>query len=75
MLSGEARAYPFGLAMVLGMVGLVLGLVHLGLVMSEHTKKLLGQTGVNVITRVFGILLAALAVQYVADGVRGLFFR
>lgn len=75
ILAGEARAHPFGLLVVLGTCAIVLGLVYLGLALSERTARLLGQTGVNVVTRVFGILLAALAVQYVADGVRGLFFR
>jgi multiple antibiotic resistance protein len=75
ILVGEARAYPYGLAMVLGTVAVVLALVYLGLALSQRTERLLGQTGVNVFSRVFGILLAALAVQYVADGVRGLFFK
>ena len=74
ILAGEAHGKVFGLAIVLAVAALVLGLVYLGLLLSERTAALLGQTGVNVITRVFGILLAALAVQYVADGVHGLFF-
>jgi len=34
--------------------------------------KLLGKTGINVITRLLGMLLAALAVQFVVDGMKGL---
>ena len=34
-------------------------------------ERLLGRTGVIVITRLLGMLLAALSVQFVIDGVRG----
>ncbi len=40
--------------------------------MSGVLEKLLGKTGINVITRLLGMLLAALAVQFVVDGLRGL---
>jgi multiple antibiotic resistance protein len=75
ILAGEARAHPFGLGIVLATCAAVLALVYLGLVISDRTARLVGQTGVNVLTRVLGILLAALAVQYVADGVRGFLAR
>lgn len=36
---------------------------------AERIEKLLGETGVIVVTRLLGLILAALAVQFVADGV------
>ncbi|MDB9919486.1 MarC family protein [Amylibacter sp.] len=35
-------------------------------------ERLLGKTGINVITRLMGMLLAALSVQFVVDGLNGL---
>ena len=72
ILAGEARAEPFGLAVVLGMTAAVLLLVYVALRASSYLARLLGQTGVNVVTRVLGVLLAALAVEYVASGARAL---
>lgn len=47
-------------------------IAYLSLIAAEWIFRLLGQTGINVVTRILGILLAALAVQYVADGAKGL---
>ncbi len=72
ILAGEAGLYRFGGVMVPLSLALVLGLNYLSLRMSGWLTRLMGKTGVNVITRVLGLLLAALAVQYVADGARPL---
>jgi multiple antibiotic resistance protein len=41
------------------------------LYLGSRLMKLLGQGGVNILTRVMGIVLAALAVQYVLNGITG----
>lgn len=53
---------------VLGVVAVILLITLLALLTAEYIGRLLGATGVNVIARVFGIVLAALAVQYVSNG-------
>ena len=40
---------------------------------AERIGKLLGVTGSVVLSRLLGVLLAALAVQYVVDGIRAAF--
>ncbi|MHA1599089.1 MAG: MarC family protein [Alphaproteobacteria bacterium] len=47
----------------------VLAVTLVMLLMAGRLHKLLGVTGLNVITRVVGVLLAALAVQFVFDGI------
>lgn len=68
ILTSEARAYPLGIEIVLGNIVVVLLLAYIFLRFAASLAEILGQTGINVITRVLGILLAALAVQYIADG-------
>ncbi len=72
ILAGESGRVPNGLAVVLGTMVAVLVMCYAALRAAAALARLLGQTGVNVVTRVLGVLLAALAVQYVADGVRAL---
>ena len=72
ILVGQAGTDPRRLAIVFAMAAVVLVLTWVALRLSATLGRVLRRTGVNVVTRVLGVLLAALAVQYVSDGVRGL---
>ena len=48
----------------------VLALTYLAFRLSHLFARALGNTGIVVLTRLFGILLAALSVQFVLDGLR-----
>lgn len=48
----------------------VLGLTLLALLFAPSIMRTLGETGSNVISRLFGLILAALAAQYMIDGIR-----
>jgi multiple antibiotic resistance protein len=56
----------------IGALALVLALTWLALWGSGLIRRLLRETGIEFLTRVMGLLLAAIAVQFVAEGVRGL---
>jgi multiple antibiotic resistance protein len=58
---------------ILVVMALVLALNWLLLLVSNRLVKLIGVTGSGVISRVLGIVLAALAVQFVLDGVLAAF--
>jgi multiple antibiotic resistance protein len=60
-------------AMLMGF-GLVVGLaVYLAFSASGRISRLLGHTGINIMTRLMGLILAALAVEIMADGLAELF--
>ena len=69
LLMGKAQGDILAQTVVLGVLALVL-LANLAVLLAAaKVSKLMGVTGVNVINRVLGILLAALACQFVIDGI------
>ncbi|MGE4326996.1 MAG: MarC family protein [Pseudodonghicola sp.] len=69
LLTGE-RPGLAGLATVVGVMLAVLGVVFTLFLMAGLLERLLGKTGIVVVTRLLGMLLAALSVQFVLDGLR-----
>jgi multiple antibiotic resistance protein len=55
---------------VMGLMWAMILVTFLFLLASPPLERLLGRTGTIVITRLLGMLLAALSVQFVIDGVR-----
>lgn len=68
--AGGDLAMQSGILLVLGVV---LGLTLAALLMAATIMRMLGVTGTNVVSRVSGIILAALAAQFVIDGWQGAF--
>lgn len=60
-----------GMAWVSGVMLLVVSIVLILFLMAGLLERALGRVGINVVTRLLGMLLAALAVQFVLDGLRG----
>ena len=67
LLIGE-RPGGEGLVTVLLITALTLMTLMLILFASSYLDRVIGKTGIDVITRVLGMLLAALSVQFVLDG-------
>jgi len=70
LLAGQRPGIE-GLAWVVGVTLGVIVLVFLMFLTAGLLERALGRTGILVITRLLGMLLAALAVQFVLDGLKG----
>ncbi|MEO1640029.1 MAG: MarC family protein [Pseudomonadota bacterium] len=70
LLAGQADGTA-DMAAIAGVILAVLLIVLLAFLAAPAIERALGKTGLNIVTRVLGMLLAALAVQFVLDGLRG----
>ncbi|MFZ1680813.1 MAG: MarC family protein [Rhizobiaceae bacterium] len=71
ILSG-AFGEPAGRAALVGIILACMIAVLAVFLVAERVDRFLGETGRSILTRLLGVILAALAVQYVADGIRAL---
>ena len=70
LLTGQARGDPLGIGAVLGVMVAVVALVFAMFLAAGLIERGLGRLGTLVVTRLLGMLLAALSVQFVLDGLR-----
>jgi multiple antibiotic resistance protein len=70
LLAGQARGQPLLLAGLLAVILIVIGACFGVFWMANRIERMLGVSGSVVLSRLLGVLLAALAVQFVIDGVR-----
>lgn len=72
VLLSPSFAGPTGALMLLLIIAACIAITFVVLVLSERIDGFLGETGRSILTRLLGVILAALAVQFVADGIKAL---
>jgi multiple antibiotic resistance protein len=70
LLAANAHGEPLGLAIVAGALLAVMGATLALLVLAHDLNRMISLTAQRVLVRVFGILLAAIAMQALFDGVK-----
>ena len=71
LLAGQVEGDTLSLVAIIGVMIAVILLVCALFLTSGLIERALGKTGINVVTRLLGMLLAALSVQFVLDGLKG----
>lgn len=72
LLAGRAGGDFAKFGILLGMVAIVIGLCLIVFLLAQPISRILGVTGNAVLARLLGVVLAALAVQFVIDGITAL---
>jgi multiple antibiotic resistance protein len=70
LLAGRAGVDPVRLTLLVGIIAAIMALCLLVFLAAGRIERVLGVTGNMVLSRLLGVLLAAMAVQFVIDGVR-----
>ena len=73
MSKGSGPEAWTGTLILIGVIFVLMVLTYIVLAAADVFDKYLGNTGRMILTRLLGVLLAALSVQYVADGATALF--
>jgi len=73
LLAGQAELQSLRVVLLLAVIAIVLGLCLAVFKLANSIHRLLGTTTTIVLSRLLGVVLAALAVQYVIDGIRAAF--
>jgi multiple antibiotic resistance protein len=73
LTSGEVWGKPLEFLGFLAVVVLVLVVCWVLMLATPRLMKVIGVTGANVMSRLSGVVLAALAVQFIVEGIRGSF--
>lgn len=74
LLMESQKASLMGQMAILGVAGFVLLILLFLCMISHHVERVLGQSISSVFSRLLGVVLAALASQYIIDGAREAFF-
>lgn len=73
VLLAGALPGPWDRTLLIGVLALSMGLVLAMLLIAERLDRFLGVTGRAILTRLLGVILAALSVQFVVDGIKSAF--
>jgi multiple antibiotic resistance protein len=73
IIAAEHQHHLFFHLSLLIPISIVVAIAWLALRLSGYIAQLLGVIGINIVTRLMGLILAAMAVEFIAKGINGLF--
>ncbi|MFH0976066.1 MAG: MarC family protein [Spirochaetota bacterium] len=73
MFSSQVKDEPYMLIIITLIAFFVLLITMIVMFLSSHIEKVLGRTGISVIQRIMGLILSALAVQFIVNGIKQIF--
>ncbi len=71
LLGANAKTQDNGFLYVLGAIIAIFAFTLICFLTAERLARLIGKTGNDILKRLLGVLLAALSIQFISDGIRG----